>query len=234
MTSKVLSKADITSKVEVFKQSPSFAHLDEGALNEIACLATPLHFAKGEFIFHEGDPADICHVIQQGRVRLFKGCASGKNITIVVARPGETICANVLFNAKSRCVSAQAIDEVTVLRIRGEEFLSFVAKHRSVSLKINCILAEQLQGLTDRLMDLAVDSVERRVVCILYALYVKFGTTLFFTCEELADMAGATRESTTKVIGQLKKSGIICSARGKTIILDETGLQRLNHGSYLI
>ena len=226
-------KGNHNRKLEVFKQSPLFGHLSEAELSEIADLATPCHFAKGEFIFHEGDPPNFCYVIQEGRVKIFKESFSGKAFTVKVADRGDTLHAVVLFEGKPRWASAQAMDEVTLLRIRREEFLSFVIKRLSILMKVIDILGDQTHSAHERLIDLVGERVEQRLLNVLNMLCYKFGTTLFFTCEELADLAGTTTETVIRTMNKLKKSGLISSSRGKIRILDETRLHRSSDGPYL-
>jgi len=58
----------------------------------------------------------------------------------------------------------------------------------------------------------------------------KLGPSLPFTRQEIADMAGTTTETAIRVMGRLRESGLIRSARGKTIILDEAKLRLLSEG----
>ena len=234
INSKNFPKGDIDSKIAVFKQSPSLAHLTENELREIAELARLRHFAKGEFIFLEGDPPDFFYVVQEGRVKLFKESFSGKSFTVGVNHCGDTLHAVVLFERKPLWISTQAMDEVTLLCVRKEEYLSFAAKYPSILIKIIGILGEQAHSAHERLIDMVGEKVEQRLLNVLDMLCYKFGTTLFFTSEELADLAGTTTESAIRIIGQLKKSGLISSSRGKVLVLDEAKLQQLSYGPYLI
>jgi len=112
------SKNNLDSKIAVFRQSPIFAHLSEDEFRKIADLARPHHYAKGEFVFLEGDPPHFCRVVQEGRVKLFKQSFSGKIFTVKVASCGDTLHAVVLFEGEPRWATAQAMDQVTLLRIK--------------------------------------------------------------------------------------------------------------------
>ena len=234
INSKNFPKDNEDSKIAVFKQSPSFAHLAENELKEIADLARLHHFAKGEFVFLEGDPSDFCNVVQEGRVKLFKQSFSGKTFTVKVAYRGDTLHAVVLFEGKPRWATAQAMDKVTLLRIRREDFMSFVTNRLSILMKIIGVLGEQAHSAHERLIDMVGERAEQRLLNVFNMLCSKFGTTLSFTSEELADLAGTTTETTIRVISQLKKSGLISSSRGKICILDEARLRHTSYGPYLI
>jgi CRP-like cAMP-binding protein len=228
VTQKDQHQGDLRDKIKVFKQSRHFADLSEDNLHNIASLATQCYFRKGEFIFREMDSPEFFYLLQAGRVKLFKESACGKNFTVGVLQPSETIHSAVLFDGTPRWASAQAMDEVTVLRIGREEFLSFVTENPVIAMSFISVLAVQIQRAYDRLIDMVVERVDQRLVKTIYMLASKFGNTLFLTTEDIADLAGTTTETTIRVISRLKHSGVIDSTRGKIIILDQTRLRLLS------
>lgn len=234
MISQNLQKGGTKDNVEVWRQSPCFAHLPEDKLNEIASLATSCCFRRGEFIFHQEELPLFFHMIKEGRVKLFRESVVGKNFTIGVQGRGETVHAAVLFDGTPYWASAQAMDVVTILRISREEFLAFVTRNPIVAMNFICVLAEQVRRAYGRLADMIVDRVDQRLVKILYMLSSKFGTTLYFTAKEVADLAGTTTETTFRVMSQLRNSGIIHTARGKIVILDESRLRSLSADLILV
>jgi len=223
-----LQSADL---IEFFKQSPIFASLDEDELKKIAGLATPRHFKKGEFIILEGDTPPSFYIIQEGRVKVFKQSSSGKDFIIGAFHRGDTFGEVAVFDGKPCPASAQAMDETTVLTIRREEFLSCVTQNPTIAMKIIGIIGERVKSAHARLRDLAADRVEQRLAKVLLMLSSKYGPTLPFTKQEIADLTGTTTETAIRVMSRLKDSGIIRSTRGETVILDEAKLELLSSGS---
>ena len=99
-----------------------------------------------------------------------------------------------------------------------------------VALRIISVLGERLRDTQGRLRDLAGERVEQRLAGTLLMLSSKLGTTLPFTRQEIADMAGTTTETAIRVMSRMKERGIIRSIRGKTIIIDGTKLRLLSEG----
>ena len=219
-------KGYLTTGIEVFKACPTFAGLGKDQLSEIAAFAAPHHFKKGEFIFHQGDPPNFFYVVQQGIVKTYKVSAFGKHIIVKIASFGDTLNASALFGDK-HFVSAQAIDEVVVLSIRKKEYLSLVNKYPLIAMNIVTILGKGLDNEYERILDLVGETVEHRLCNFLFMLFIKFGTTLSLTREELAELAGTTTETAIRVLSRLKTAGIISSTRGKIIILNQAKLQAL-------
>ena len=212
-------------KIEIFKKSLSFAHLSEEQLNTLAASATIRYFPKKTFVFHEGDPAAHLCVVQYGRVKLFKASASGKEFVAHIAGPGNTLNVAALFGAKPHFLSAQCIEDTSILCVGREEFLSFLNKYPSIATRIIAIMGEVTNIAYEKIIDLLVEKVDLRVSNVLFMLSSKFGTTLSLTCRDIADIAGTTTESTIRVIGKLKKEGILNSHREKIEILDPARLR---------
>jgi len=198
-------------KAKVLRQSLIFSSLNADELAELASLAIERGFMPGEFVFWDGDAPDWFYIIA------FFG-------------PGEMFGEVAVFENKPYPASAQAVAETKVLGIKREAFLSFLARRPEISLNIINVLGGRLRDAQGRLRDIAGERVEQRLASTLLMLSSKLGPTLPFTRQEIADMAGTTTETATRVMRRLKDGGIIRSVRGKTIIVDETKLRLLSEG----
>ena len=218
------------SKVEVLQRSLIFSGLNEKELTELASMAIERSFMPGEFIFWEGDAPDWFYIVREGKIKVLKHSSLGKEFIIAFFSPGEMFGEVAVFENKSYPASAQAAVETKVFALNGQAFLSFLTAHPTVALRIISILGGRLRDAQNRLRDLAGERVEQRLVTILLMLFSKFGSTLPFTRQEIADMSGTTTETAIRVLSRLKDGGIIRSSRGKIVILNETKLRLLSEG----
>ena len=228
------SKGKFYFKVKTLKQTPSLAQMEEKKLHELAGLSTFRHFNKGDFIFLEGEDLSCLYIVQDGRVKLFKSSLSGKSHTFSIAHLGDTLHGIVLFTGEPCWIAAQALDDVVLLCIGKKDFLTFTDRHPSILRKIIKILGDQINSTNLRLTDVISMDVKQRVVNVLNMLSNKFGSTLLFTNDELAELAGTTTETTIRVIGQLKRSGLISTYRGKIHIKDAPRLKDLSSDFIMI
>ncbi|MBE9477676.1 MAG: Crp/Fnr family transcriptional regulator [Chloroflexi bacterium] len=215
---------------QLLKQSFIFSGSSEEELAELAGLAARRSFVQGEFVFWEGDAPDSFYIVIEGRVKVLKHSSLGKEFIIAFFGPGDIFGEVAVFQDKPYPASAQAAADTKVLRIRREDFLSFVAQRPQVVLRIISVLGERLRDAQGRLKDLAGERVEQRLARTLLMLSAKLGATLPFTRQEIADMAGTTTETAIRFISRLKDGGIIRSARGSITILDKTKLRLLSEG----
>jgi len=219
-----------SGKTQILSRSFIFSSLNDGELGELADLATERNFIPDEFIFWDGDAPDWFYIIAEGKVKVIKHSSLGKEFIITFFGPGEMFGEIAVFENKPYPASAQTVTETKVLGIKREAFLSFLAHRPQVALRIINILGGRLRDAQGRLKDLAGERVEQRLAGILLMLSSKLGSSLPFTRQEIADMAGTTTETAIRFMSRLRDGGIIRSVRGKIIILDETKLRLLSEG----
>ena len=218
---------------EVLRQCLIFKNLPPEKIKEIGLHATPVRFKKGSLIFTDGDPSDYLYIVQKGLVKLCNTSASGKSATFHISSRGDTLNGSALFT-ETYFMSAQAMNDVSVLRIGRNEFLSFVNKTPNAAIEIIRVTARRLKSEYERMIDFQREEVEQRMLRCLLTLASKFGTTLSLTREELADFVGTTTETAIRVMSRLKKKGIVsCSARkGEIVISDLARLDILVRDSH--
>jgi CRP/FNR family transcriptional regulator, cyclic AMP receptor protein len=223
--SRIVEMAE-SSKLEAVRACRIFKGLRLAEIREAAALATPIRYAKGTYIFNDGDLAEFFYLAQQGMIKLHKGSSSGKNVTFKIATLGDTLNAAAL-SLKNHFLSAQTMTEATVMRIPRREFWAFEAKHPRIAINIIELTAEGLDFEYNRIVDIIGEEVELRVAHSLLTLANKFGQNLHLKREDLANYAGTTTETAIRVLSKLRKKGIIsCStSRGAISISDLSKLQ---------
>jgi CRP/FNR family transcriptional regulator, nitrogen oxide reductase regulator len=221
---------DLSEKIQVFRRCPSFCEMSERAVKELALLATSWDLAKGEFLFREGEACLFFYVVKKGRVKSFKQSESGKHFITNVSGPNDSIGAVVMFEDNLRMVSAKAMENTNLLMVKKSDYISWVRRHPSVLIKMIVLHARVMNSAYERLIDMVATNAEQRIYNILYMLYGKFGGTLNFTCEEIADLAGTTTETVIRALHGLKTSKVLAPIRGKIHILNQAELKKLSRG----
>jgi len=220
--------------VETLKRCWLFSDLHANAVEEIAALSIARRFSKNEVIFHEGDPSDFLYIVSSGVVKQFKSTDSGRLFTTVISTSSNALLPIALFGASAYFLSAKAISDTVALVVSKREFLSFVEKYPIVKDKVLLVMGKVIDSAYERLSDFVGEPASRRVLNVLYMLYSKFGNSVSFNREEVADMAGTTVETTVRVLKNLKAANIIRSRRGGIIILDERQFREICRSSYVI
>ena len=222
-----MTDKDLLDKINTIRLHPAYGALSDEVLAQLAEKTTRIHFDKGAFIFHQGDPSDYMYIMESGRVIVAKNAPSGKMFTFVVGLPGVTLNAVTCFKGRPRYFSARAVEDTILLAASSEAFTGWVVRHPRVVIETMDSLGTLLDGAYNRIMDLLDESVEQRIVNTLTMLCSRIGRDLPFTNRELAHMAGTSRETVARVISRLQTAGLINKSRSRIEIADPERLKAL-------
>lgn len=188
-------------------------------------------YARREVLFHEGDPGDTLHLIDSGRVAVRITTPLGEVATMVVLGPGDVLGELALVGGGGRrTATAVALEKVETLALHRDEFDDLRRRHPSVEGLLVAALAAQVGRLSRLLVEALYVSADKRVVrrlvdlCELYA----DGDTVDITVtqEDLASLAGTSRATANRVVGELEQAGAIAVSRGRISVVDAALLAR--------
>jgi CRP-like cAMP-binding protein len=212
-------------KIQILKNSPLFSDLNDDDLRELSHISKLCNFKKGTVIYREGDEPKFIYIISEGRIKSFSSSLSGRIIGANIST--DLIGLNNLFTGELRWLSAQTLDDVTVLRLSKENLLAYLLQRPKVQIKLLIRSERMLNIIYNRLKSSFDCSAHQRIVDMLYGLCEKFGPLLSFKMAEIASQTGLTRETTIRVMSSLRKKGIIEVVHNGVKITDVDGLRLL-------
>lgn len=220
--------------VNILGRSPIFSHLSKQQLEELSKSAKFQHIEAGQFLFLESEVLDYFCIVAEGRFKILKHSTSGRDFIVTFNGPGDLLGNIPLVSGRSHPTSAQAITRGELAVIRCTDIWLFISRHPELSSEIykrmlNAAGTRSALAL-GRLGDLLAESASNRLASTLYSLSSRFGTTVPFCREELAQMSGTCTETAIRFLSRLKEANIVRPARGKVIVLDPTSLRLLADG----
>lgn len=212
----------------LLSRSPLFATLDPDTAASLISSLIEQRVAKGEILFHEGEPGDDLYVILEGKVKLGHASADGRESLMAVLGPGEMFGELSLFDPGPRAASATALTEARVYRLGNKELMPWLAGRPEVAAALLQALARRLRRTNEAMADLVFSDVPGRIAKALMDLGEKFGTmtengllvTHDMTQEELAQLVGASRETVNKALADFAQRGWIQLESRQVLILD--------------
>jgi CRP/FNR family cyclic AMP-dependent transcriptional regulator len=186
-------------------------------------------FGKGETVFRRGEPGTHVWVVKTGRVHLQNVSYDGKMITSCVMTNGDMFCCLPAMDGKPYPADAVAAEPSTVLKISGEFIREMIHSNASFSREVICSFCDKLRHAEERGCQ-AFDPAEMRMARLLLTLGTKFNNQIPLTRQEMSEVAGLTVETTIRILSQMKKDGIIRSARRLTHVLHPEKLKELVEG----
>ena len=222
----------VATRLQVLRQVPFFASLKPDELDQVNKLFREEGYASGEAIYFAGDPAHRLYVVASGKVKISRHTLGGQDVVLDLLAPGDFFGSLAILGDAVYPDTAQAQTGVCVLGIQAQEFQQILLQYPAVGLAVLQLTAERLQAAHETIRQLSAFPVERRIAAVLLKLSEKLGEPsdeglLIQTPlarQDLADMAGTTLESASRVMSQFQKQGLIRSGRQWVAITDLSGL----------
>lgn len=96
---------------DVLSKAPLFAALDRESAAALRTSVTEVRLAKGQTLFSENDAGDRLYVVLEGKIKLSRTAADGRENLLSVLGPGEMFGELSLFDPRPRTASAIALTE---------------------------------------------------------------------------------------------------------------------------
>lgn len=189
-------------------------------------------FARGEVIFHEDDPGDSLHLIAKGRVAVRVTTPVGEVATLAVLGPGGFFGELALLGPPAaRTATVTALEKTETISIHRDAFDTLKAEHPSVETFLTGVLGAQVQRLSGQVLEALYVPADKRVLRRLWDLAQIYGggaegTEIPLTQEDLASVAGTSRATVNRVLGQAAEAGFVRVTRGKIAVSDPATLEK--------
>lgn len=178
-------------------------------------------FARKEMIFNEGDYPRYLYFVEKGKIKLFKTNEYGKEYIINYCQPGDFIGYTSLIQDEAYNFAASAMEESELRLIPRDDFNKLLHANRDVASHFIKMLANNVVSKEEQLMQLAYDSIRKRVADTLLVIREKEGSDTFdILREDLAKMVGTAKESVIRTLTDFRQSGYIDIQEGTIKILD--------------
>ena len=206
---------------------PIFSDLTPAEMSFIAPRVVPRQCAPGELIFAEGDPCAGLYVVERGHIRIFKSSSGGREQVLSIDGPGNSVAELPVFDGGPYPASASAVDEVTILLVRRQDFHALCLAHPQVALKVLRVVGARLRRLVGIIEELSFTTVRRRLASFLFRLAQREGleVTLPASNQELASQIGTVRELVSRNLSRFQQEGLLTVDGRRVVIRDLAALE---------
>lgn len=212
-----------------------FCPLPEPLRPALDAIKTSVAYVTGQRIFDEADVCRSIFILCEGSVKLVTASAEGKVLLLRFAGAGETLgIAEALLGTRYECTAIAAKPSVLGV-IPSETFLRFVRSYPETRVRLTQALSEQYKTAQEETRFLAFgETSAARLARLLLNWSAQRGEAgrgaripSRLTHMELAESIGSTRETVTRILGDLKHRGIVERTRDGILIRNEEELSRL-------
>jgi CRP/FNR family transcriptional regulator len=199
-----------------------FSGIDSEEMTHIATHARSLRKTRGEFIYIAGDRADFVYILKRGRVKLSVLAETGREIAIDIIQPGEIFGEFALVDESLRSNMVQALDEVLMWVFSKHDFTKLLTTQPKLALSYIKLVGDRRRRMEKKLSDITSKAVSARICELLHELSTSSAEVeniardylVPLTHHDVASLIGAARQTTTTVLNDLERRGIIELGRG--------------------
>ncbi|HFE63890.1 MAG TPA: Crp/Fnr family transcriptional regulator [Caldithrix sp.] len=215
-------------ETEVLKNIPLFSELSDRDLEKITHVASKQKYHKDNLILIEEEVGSTMFVILSGRVKISRISDDGREVILSILSDGDFFGEMSLLDGYTRSANVTAIDDSELLVIRREEFLQMLHDFPQIAINLLKELAQRIRKSDEHIKSLSLQDATGRVASTLLRIAEDSGVFRRGQVEilelplqqDLANMAGTSRETISRVIKTLCNQGYLKKESGKIIILD--------------
>ena len=203
------------------KKIPLFEGLSDDELRALSERTVPRSFPKNAIVVNEGDLSDSLYLILSGKVKVYLGDESGKELILDVKGPGQYF-GEMVLDDKPRSATVMTLEPAQFATLSRAEFTAVLLKHPPIALQVIRNLIRIARGLNENVRSLALLDVYGRVARVLMELAVEQDGKLVIpeklTQRDIANRVGASREMINRILRDLSQGGYVTIEAGRITI----------------
>lgn len=208
-------------------------HLSREELKRLAAATSISNHAARSTIFQKGDPGSSMMAVIRGRVKICSYSAGGKELVLNIIDRGGLFGEIALLDGEPRTADAVALEETDLLVLDRGRFLPFLSGNPDIAVRLLGLLCKRLRLTSEHLEDMLFLETSPRLARWLLRLGDIFGKTtptgtrldLKLSQQQIGSLAGLSRESVNKCLGEWQRDGFIGVASGYITLLDRDALE---------
>lgn len=210
------------------KRVPIFSELAAKDLERISAVAHLRHYHKEQVILIEEETGQTLFIVMNGQVKISRISEDGREVILAVMGEGDFFGELSLLDGHSRSANVTVIKDSEMLLIHREDFLNLLNEFPSIGINLLKELASRIRKSDAQIKSLSLKNATGKVASTLLRLAedigVQSGSALTITSvptqQDLANMAGTSRETINRVIQRLINDGYITRQGNELTITD--------------
>ncbi len=222
---------------DFLKIAPIFEGLEERDFARITACGVRKTYRKGEVILMEEESGSALFVIIQGEVKVVRVGEDGREVILSILGASDIFGEMALLDGEARSASVIALDSADLFMIHRKDFLSLLEEYPSIAISLLRHLTVRLRRADALIKSLSLKDAYHRVGYVLLQFADERGRIKQGRVEidnlpvqqEIANMAGTTRETVSRTFSKMEKLKLIEVNGGMINLLDyETFRQKFS------
>ncbi len=205
-----------------------FQGLSEQDQEELDRMTTMTTVKKGKIFYRPEDSGEVIFILKKGTVQLYRISPEGKKLVIYTLNDGSMFGEMSLLGQRMHNTFAEAITDCTICILNRDDLERLILTHPNIAMRILEITGNRLRETEEQLEALAFKSIPSRLATLLLRLAREGNEIAGLTHQDLAEMIGTYRETTTQTLNDMKAQGILEIGRRRIVILNKDKLVEIS------
>lgn len=207
---------------------PLFSELEEPELKKLASKLQIKEYEKNTLVVRETDEGSTLFIITKGKVKISRLSESGKEVILAILGEDEFFGEMSLLDGEARSANVTTTHKSELLLLKRKDFLEILEQSPKISISLLIELASRLRKSDMQIKSLSLFDAAGRVASAIIQIAEETGTIKDGIVQianlpsqrDLANIAGTSRETISRVITSFIEDGIIVKKSGKLFIND--------------
>jgi CRP-like cAMP-binding protein len=225
------------SSTEFLSFVPIFSDLQDGTLKQIEKIGTRKIYKKNEIILLEEEVGTALFVIVFGKVKVARTSPDGREVILTILSDSDFFGEMAILDGQTRSATVVAIEDSELFLIQRNDFINLLKEFPEVAIALLQELTKRLRAADSKIKALSLKDAEGKVATVILQLADDVGKIKQGKVEidklplqqDLANMAGTSRETISRTLHSFSKKGLIELDGNKLRIMDYEKFKELYH-----
>ena len=208
-----------------------FQDLSPDDLKEMDQTTTMSTCEPGRVFYAPEDTGEVLFLLKKGRVQLYRLSQDGKKLIVAILEEGSIFGEMSFIGQGMHNTFAESIDDCTLCVMSRQDIENLIQEKPLVGIRFMEAMAVRLQKTEAKLEELAFKGIPARLSSLLLSLSAEEnGASIVdgYTHQDLAEMLGTYRETTTQILNNFKGAGWIEIGRKRIVLLDQEAISDIS------
>ena len=170
-------------------------------------------YQENEIIYNEGQNSNYIYLINKGVIKSYKLDEQGKELTTALFKEDDLFGYTSFTKNIPYKETTKAIKSTEIVGITKNELKNILIKNHNVTLELIQLLANDLTGMKDQLLQMAYSSVNKKTAATIIKFAEKMNRKhddpIKISRSDLASVAGIATETLIRTMSNFKRQGLI-------------------------
>jgi CRP-like cAMP-binding protein len=187
---------------------------------KVAGAAVMQHVPKKEVLYFPTEFSDCVYILKEGKVKIYRRTADGKEIILNIIRPGELFGELGITGQQEREEAAEVLEDAVVCVISLKEMRELMQAIPSLNTEVLKRLGTRVKRVQNRLESLICKNAEQRIRSLIKEIAQEHGrivagdpeqveVKLGLTHADIAKLTATCRQSVSTLLREMEKQGLI-------------------------